>query len=78
MFTKFGAVVQNGHLTAATVKIFEFHKAKMADGRRLVKAVKSPYLRNCLTDFDQIWQNDAYWPLTANQLLKFRIFENPS
>ena len=38
-----------GLLTAATVKKFEFHKSKMADGRRS-ETVKSP--NNFLTDFD--------------------------
>ena len=38
---------------------------------------KSPYLCNRLTDFDEIWYSDAYWPLTADKPLKFRIFENP-
>ena len=38
-------------------------------------SVKSPYLCNHLTDFDEIWQNDVHGLLTANRLLKFRIFE---
>jgi len=41
----------------------------------LKKTVKSPYLCNRLTDFDKIWYSDAYWPLTADLSLKFRIFE---
>ena len=36
-----------------------------------------PYLCNRSTDFDEIWYNDAHWALTADLLLKFRIFENP-
>ena len=64
-------------LTAPTVKNFEFHKSKMADGRHFEKTVKSLYLCNGLTDFDEIWHDDAYWPLTADLWLKFRIFENP-
>ena len=45
----------------------------------LKKNIKSPYLCSCLTDFDEFWHTDAYWPLTltANRPLKFRIFENP-
>jgi len=43
----------------------------------LKKRVKSPYLCKCLIDFDKIWYSDAYWPLTADLPLKFRIFENP-
>jgi len=30
------------------------------------KIVKSPYLCNHLTDFDEIWQDDTHWPLTAD------------
>jgi len=40
----------------------------------LEKNVKSQYLRDRFTDFDEIWQVDANWLLT--RLLKFRIFEN--
>ena len=65
-----------GLLTAPTVKNFEFHKSKMADGRHFEKTVKSPYLCNRLTDFDEIWHDDAYWPPAAERSLKFRIFEN--
>jgi len=38
-FTKFGTLMQNGLglLTAPTVKNFEFHKSKMADGRHFEK-----------------------------------------
>jgi len=35
IFTKFGKLMQNGLLTALTVKNFEFHKSKMADGRHV-------------------------------------------
>jgi len=41
------------------------------------KTVKSTYLCNRLTDFDEIWYNDAYWTLTADLPSKFRIFNNP-
>jgi len=64
-----------GLLTAPTVKSYEFHKSKMADGRHF-KTVKSPYLCNLLTDFHEIWHDDAYSPPTAERPLKFRIFEN--
>ena len=30
-----------------------------------------------LTDFDEIWHDDANLPLTADRPLKFRIYENP-
>ena len=43
----------------------------------LKKSVKSPYICNRLTDFDEIWYSEAYWSLTADLLLKFRIVENP-
>ena len=49
----------------------------MADGRHLKKNVKSPYLRNRLTDFDEIWHSDADWPPTGDISLKFRIFKKP-
>ena len=37
----------------------------------ILKTVKSPYLRNRLTDFDEIWQGDADWPRTGDKPLKF-------
>ena len=40
----------------------------------MLKTVKSPYLCNRLTDFDEIWHDDAYWSSTAERPLKFRIF----
>jgi len=42
----------------------------------ILKTVKSPYDCNRLTDFDEIWQDDAYWSSTAERPLKFRFFEN--
>ena len=42
----------------------------------ILRTVKSPYLCSRLTDFDEIWQEDAHWPSTAERPLKFRIFEN--
>ena len=66
-----------GLLTVPTVKNFEFHKSKMADGRHFEKSDKSPYLCDRSIDFDEIWQDDACRPLAANQSLKFGIFENP-
>ena len=50
------------------------NKSKMADGRHFSKKpVKSPYLCNRVTDFDEIWHNDAYWPPTAEMSLKFKM-----
>jgi len=40
----------------------------------ILKTVKSPYLRNRLTDFDKIWHADADWRYTGDRPLKFRIF----
>ena len=40
------------------------------------KTVKSPYLCDCSTDFDENWQVDAHWPLAADQPLNFWISEN--
>jgi len=40
-----------------------------------MKTVKSPYLRNRLTDFDEIWHDDADWPPTGDTPLKFGIFK---
>jgi len=50
----------------------------MADGRHFEKkTVKSPYIRKCLTDFDEIWHSEADWHPTGDKPLKFGIFENP-
>jgi len=39
----------------------------MADGRHFEKKViKSPYLWDRSTDFDEIWQGDTYWSHTAD------------
>jgi len=49
----------------------------MADGRHLGKIEKSSYLGNHLTDFDQIWYDDADLPSSATRLLKVSNFKNP-
>ena len=54
-----------GLLTAQTVNKFKFLKSKMADGRQY-ENVKSPYLRNRLTDSEEIWHVDADWPPTGD------------
>jgi len=47
----------------------------MADGRHFEKnPVKSPYLSNRLTDFDEIWHADVDWPPTWGISLKFFNF----
>jgi len=40
---------------------FEFSKIRNFNDRSAVKLpVKSPYVCNLLTDFDEIWHDDAY------------------
>jgi len=44
----------------------------MADGRHFEKTVKSPYRHifcDRSTNFDEIWHDDAYWPLAASRCL---------
>jgi len=43
----------------------------------LKKNIKSPYLCDRSTDFDEIWHADSHWSVAADQSLKCRIFENP-
>ena len=65
-----------GLLTAATVKNLNFQNPRWQTAA-IVKTVKSPYVRNRLTDFDEIWHDDANCPPTGDRALKFRIFKNP-
>jgi len=54
-----------GLLTVLAVKTFEFQKFKMA---AILKTVKSPYLRNRMTNIDEIWHGHtlhAMQPKTA-------------
>jgi len=63
-----------GLLTARTVKkirIFFTNETWWAAG--ILKTVKSPYLCNRSTVFDEIWHGDAHCSLTADRPLKFRI-----
>ena len=62
--------------SAQTVKKMNFQNPRWRTAA-IVKTVKSPYLRNRLTDFDKIWHGGAYWSRTWDRPLKFRIFENP-
>jgi len=63
--------VQNGSLNRLTVKKFEFPKSKMADGRHFEKKpVKSSYLSNRWTDFDEVWRGGANWPPAGDRPLK--------
>jgi len=61
-----------GLLTAQTVKNLNFQNPRWRTAANM-KTVKSPYLRNRLTDFDEIWHGDADWPPTGDTQLKFRI-----
>jgi len=47
----------------------------MVDGGHFKKTVKSSYLSNRWTDFDEIWQGDAKLPATGDRPLKFCIFQ---
>jgi len=67
---KFGSLMQNVSLTAQTIKKFEFPNPRWRTAA-ILKTVKSPYLCNRLTDFDEIWQDDAHWPPRADRPLKF-------
>ena len=55
--------MQMGLLTAQTVKNVNFQNPRWRTANFVI-TVKSPYLRNRLTDFDEIWQGDAHWPYT--------------
>ena len=39
-----------------------------------MKTVKSPYLRNRLTDFDETWHGDADWPPDRGHTVKISNF----
>ena len=74
IFTKFGTIMQNRSLNCS-LKIWI---SKIQDGGRLPiwKAVISPYLRNRLTDFDEICHDYTNWPSTEDGPLKVWIFLN--
>ena len=65
-----------GLLTTPTVKQNSNFKNPRWRTAAILTTVKSPYLCSRLTDFDEIWHDDAYWPSTAQRPLKFRIFKN--
>ena len=62
-----------GILTASTVKKSNFKNPKWRTAA-ILTTVKSPYFCSRLTDFDEIWHDDAYWPSTAERPLKFLNF----
>jgi len=65
-----------GLLTAQTINKLNFQNPRWRTADSL-KTVKSLYLSNRLTDFDEIWRDDADWPPTGDRSLKFRIFQKP-
>ena len=65
-----------GLLTAQIVKNVYFQNPRWRTAA-ILKTVKSPDLRNRLTDFAEIWHGEANWPLTGERPLKFRIFQKP-
>ena len=64
-----------GLLTAPTVKNLNFKNPRWRRDT-ILKTVKSPYLCNLLTDFDEIWHSDACWSPAPDVKFKFLIFDN--
>jgi len=64
-----------GLLTAPTVKNLNFKNPRWRTDT-ILKTVKSPYLCNLLTDFDEIWHSDACWSPAPDVKFKFLIFDN--
>jgi len=62
-------------LTAMTVKIFEFQKINMVDGRHF-ENVKSAYLCNLLTDLHEIQHRNAYWSPAPCNFRQSYVSEN--
>ena len=63
-----------GLLSTQTIKKLNFQNPRCRTAG-IVKTVKSPYLRNRLIDFDEIWHAGADWPRTGGRSLKFPIFQ---
>jgi len=57
------------------LKYFNFQNQRWRTAA-ILKTVKSPYILNRLTEFDEIWHADADCPPTGDISLKFRIFQN--
>jgi len=64
-----------GLLTAGAVKNSHFTNPTWRT-TAILKTVKSLYLCNRLTDFDEIWHGDAHCSLIADRPLKFRVKKN--
>jgi len=73
IFAKFGTIMQNGSQPSRPLKNLNFQNPRWRTAA-ISKTVKSSYLRNRLTDFDEIWHDDADWPSKGDRPLKFRIF----
>jgi len=59
---KFGMLVQCGFLNhPGCLKKLNFQNSRWWM-TAILKTVKWPYHCNSLTDFDEIWHNDTYWP----------------
>jgi len=63
---KFCEMIETTKYSSRVVRIRTPNKSKMADGRHFGKTAKWPHFRNRLTNFDEIWQGDAYWHLSAD------------
>ena len=77
ILTKFGTTTETTKWSSTVVPV---GAKQIQDGGRLPfwkKTVTSPYLCDRSTDFDEIWHDDAYTPLTSKWPLKCRISENP-
>ena len=61
IFTKFGTMMLNGSLNYSYRENFLNFNNPRSRTAAILKTVKSQYLCNHLTDFDDIWHNDTYW-----------------
>jgi len=68
--------MQQGLLTVLTLKNLNFQNPRWRTAA-ILKTVKSPYLRNRVTDSAEFWQGEANWPPTGDRLLKYQIFQKP-
>ena len=76
IFAKFGMIMQNGSLNRPdSWKNLNCQNPRWRTAA-ILKTVKSPYLRNRLTDFNEIWHRDVDWPPTGDRPLKYRFFKN--
>ena len=75
ILTKICTVVQNWSVNRSDRE--KVWITQIQDGGRppIWETVKSPYLRNRSTDFDEICHSDANWPSTGDGQLKFWIFK---